>query len=213
MGISRPCSQRQGGGYFDRSTSRIEGNNLWMTRRRLHTRANVMPTRFEPSWHENRACSLASPNRVSWNCGPAVWCLAATEATVVCFATDHSADRCFRGINRAQFSAAGCLRSYRGNSSPLVWPSAATKFPLHTILNRFSTSTFCCRCAFDIVSPFNSGCGGLPQLCAGWSRFLIVSPKLSNHRNSGGNRADKRETDREYGQHVISLVQSLVRKP
>jgi hypothetical protein len=33
------------------------------------------------------------------------------------------------------------------------------------------------------------------------SGFLIVSPKFPNHRDSGRNRADKRETDRQYWQH------------
>jgi hypothetical protein len=45
------------------------------------------------------------------------------------------------------------------------------------------------------------------------SRFLIVSPKFPNHRDSGCDRTDKRESDREYWHHVISLVQSVVRKP
>jgi hypothetical protein len=36
------------------------------------------------------------------------------------------------------------------------------------------------------------------RLCSG---FLIVSPKFPNHRDSGCDRADKRETDREYWQH------------
>lgn len=33
------------------------------------------------------------------------------------------------------------------------------------------------------------------------SRFLIVSTKFPNHRDSGGDRADQRETDREDWQH------------
>jgi hypothetical protein len=34
--------------------------------------------------------------------------------------TDYSAERCFLGTSRAVVSAAGCFRSYRGNSSPFV---------------------------------------------------------------------------------------------
>ena len=111
--------------------------------------------------------------------------------------SSHSADRCLRGTSRAQFSAAGCFRSYRGKSSPFVWPSLATNAPLHTILNRLSGSTFCCRCAIGIVSPFNLICGELRPS----SGFLIVPPKFPNHRDGGCDGADKRESDREYWQH------------
>jgi hypothetical protein len=36
---------------------------------------------------------------------------------------------------------------------------------------------------------------------ATWSGFLIVPPEFPNDRDSGCERADKRETDREYWQH------------
>jgi hypothetical protein len=45
-------------------------------------------------------------------------------------------------------------------------------------------------------------CGGLlVALRRPRSGFLIVSPKFPNHRDSGCDRADKRETDRDYWQH------------